>query len=230
MCYSTEEEGCFEPGTVDCEEECCTDTYGQGCVAITLAPNCQSVTFTLDPNCLPDLPGCTVDYIEWFAEVHIENSPMVIGNLTFTWNIDLLDLPITEAHYLVGYATVHLTDGTVCRIADQLLIGPGTNNCAGLIGDGEQNKSSKDSGDMVDSNLESLIHPNPVLKGSSIQLSHLNLLDARKLEVINMSGVVLLESDANRSELNIPEDFTSGIYYLKVLTNGESRIYKFLVE
>jgi hypothetical protein len=234
MCYSAEEEGCYEPGSVDCDEVCCTDTNDQGCITITVAPACNFATFTLDPACLPEGTDCLVHHIDWTTEINGVNPPVAFpnGGFAVTWPVDLSGYEL--ATYLIGYADLILDNGDTCRIGDRILIGgDGTNNpCASFTdGDGgEQRNSSGESNDKNESKVMDLIHPNPVLKGSSIQLSNLNLSDARNLEVLNMSGIVLLQKDTNRSELVIPTEFASGIYYLKVNTDGEPRIYRFLVE
>ncbi len=95
---------------------------------------------------------------------------------------------------------------------------------------GARSNSSGESKNKKESKVINLIYPNPVLRGSSIQLSNLNLLDARNLEIFNMNGIVLLEINPDRSEITIPKEFNAGVYYLKVNTNNEPRIHRFLVQ
>ncbi len=199
----------------DVEPECnCRDQIFQGCVEISFEP-CTTAGFVLRSQCLPD-PSC-IESIEWQVGLGHWRPRVTTNTLYYTYDIPQGNW---TNHYLVGRAWVTLTNGKVCKYSDQILI-----DCVNLRGgDGPSNGLIQDNDDS-----STLVYPNPVVKGSHLQIPNNVLKGATSVQFMDSTGKVLSTLDQNDNSMLIPSSINPGIYFVAIKKDQNTQLHKVVV-
>ncbi len=174
--------------------------------------DCETVFASISSFCVD--PDC-VDYVTWRAQGPVTypaaGQEVITPGLGTSW-----DLEPTGAynHSVVLYATITLTNGKECTLANNIWLdcagGPGSGGGIGMIG----NESDTANG------TDLTAYPNPVRLGNTLTVPFESIVGAESVRMMDINGRVIQELSQDDNSFEVDASWFPGVYFIQVINNG----------